>query len=328
MHMHQPLVLLPGTEVLNPSRRRAREEVEDPATYGSSSFGEHRNKRVMSGMVASTKRWSGPPAFSLTSAPDNEHSAHTPSGFVPPSNLPSDITVDHYANEDTSMDMDMEQPPSGGLDPGPFHSEPIVSTVASRAPTPIQPGFRQGLWEHGPPPEPSCGINHPEHNQGAELEPWLAGDQAIPRTVTSDLEWAGVRNRRLPSPISEGEATPSILHRNSGASTPLLVVDGGFTAHLADRLASQVSISTPEERTDDPMADPGIAGDDVSSYVDVSDLPTTPPSARKGHMRSRHTIDSWTWQPGMKKTFSMGYRTDCEKCRMKVPGHFNHIIIS
>lgn len=27
-----------------------------------------------------------------------------------------------------------------------------------------------------------------------------------------------------------------------------------------------------------------------------------------------------------KMTISMGYRADCEKCRMKVPGHYNHFI--
>ena len=27
-----------------------------------------------------------------------------------------------------------------------------------------------------------------------------------------------------------------------------------------------------------------------------------------------------------KKSFSMGFRADCEKCRQKVPGHFNHIV--
>ncbi|TQS37194.1 hypothetical protein Golomagni_02340 [Golovinomyces magnicellulatus] len=30
----------------------------------------------------------------------------------------------------------------------------------------------------------------------------------------------------------------------------------------------------------------------------------------------------------IKKSFSMGYRTNCEKCRLKVPGHFSHIITS
>ncbi|KAL8823865.1 MAG: hypothetical protein Q9170_008300 [Blastenia crenularia] len=29
-----------------------------------------------------------------------------------------------------------------------------------------------------------------------------------------------------------------------------------------------------------------------------------------------------------KVTLSMGYRADCEKCRMKVPGHYNHLIRS
>ncbi|RKF57149.1 hypothetical protein OnM2_076045 [Erysiphe neolycopersici] len=30
----------------------------------------------------------------------------------------------------------------------------------------------------------------------------------------------------------------------------------------------------------------------------------------------------------IKKSFSMGYRANCEKCKMKVPGHFSHIIMS
>jgi len=71
---------------------------------------------------------------------------------------------------------------------------------------------------------------------------------------------------------------------------------------------------------------------DVESHcsgnsVDGDGDPTTP-SPRRGHIRSRHTVNNWTWQPGMKKSFSIGYRADCEKCRLKVPGHFNHIIVS
>ncbi|RKF72564.1 hypothetical protein GcM1_247051 [Golovinomyces cichoracearum] len=30
----------------------------------------------------------------------------------------------------------------------------------------------------------------------------------------------------------------------------------------------------------------------------------------------------------IKRSFSMGYRTNCDKCRLKVPGHFSHIITS
>ncbi|KAH8592483.1 hypothetical protein B0O99DRAFT_653863 [Bisporella sp. PMI_857] len=55
---------------------------------------------------------------------------------------------------------------------------------------------------------------------------------------------------------------------------------------------------------------------------------------KKGHTRSKHSLRQWTGiggDPdgngvGMKRTFTMGYRADCEKCRNKVPGHFSHII--
>ncbi|KAK1782405.1 hypothetical protein QBC45DRAFT_237858 [Copromyces sp. CBS 386.78] len=58
---------------------------------------------------------------------------------------------------------------------------------------------------------------------------------------------------------------------------------------------------------------------------------TLSPPNKRGHQRSKHTVSSWTMganQAGMKRSFSIGYRDDCEKCRMKVPGHFNHIIVS
>ena len=38
--------------------------------------------------------------------------------------------------------------------------------------------------------------------------------------------------------------------------------------------------------------------------------------------------DSSTRPKGGKTMLSMGYRTDCEKCRIKVPGHYNHVIRS
>lgn len=53
---------------------------------------------------------------------------------------------------------------------------------------------------------------------------------------------------------------------------------------------------------------------------------------KKGHTRSKYSLRTWGG-PGsdlgcgsIKRGFSMGYRSDCEKCRMKVPGHFSHII--
>ncbi|KAL8644166.1 MAG: hypothetical protein Q9210_007389 [Variospora velana] len=53
-------------------------------------------------------------------------------------------------------------------------------------------------------------------------------------------------------------------------------------------------------------------------------------------MSPRNTLQSrfktnqmWGGGSGVMKgkmTISMGYRADCEKCRMKVPGHYNHLI--
>lgn len=53
------------------------------------------------------------------------------------------------------------------------------------------------------------------------------------------------------------------------------------------------------------------------------------PTPKKGHTRSKHSLRNWTGfepTPGVVKKFSMGFRADCDKCRMKVPGHFSHII--
>jgi hypothetical protein len=62
---------------------------------------------------------------------------------------------------------------------------------------------------------------------------------------------------------------------------------------------------------------------------------------KKGHARNKHSIragwgSSFAGEvgiggssgglQGLRKGFSMGYRSDCEKCRMKVPGHFSHVI--
>lgn len=237
------------------------------------------------------------------------------------------------------MDMDLQCPEPNEqiqsiLEPGPFHPEPLAANLAGRIPTPIQPSFRnQGRgsqWEEGARADlhRPKGINSmPHHGFGHPVAP----DQSVPRTMGSD-DWSSVRNRRLPSPISEGEDSPFI--RPVGGDSPDMVLDSGFTTNLAHRLASQASISTPCDVGQDPMANvhpehmQSGAGADLPGTIDLADIPTTPPQGRKGHIRSRHTINSWTWQPGMKKSFSMGYRTDCEKCRLKVPGHFNHIIIS
>ncbi len=53
-----------------------------------------------------------------------------------------------------------------------------------------------------------------------------------------------------------------------------------------------------------------------------------PPLQRQ---EKNHTMLMGQGSPGFKggkMTLSMGFKADCEKCRMRVPGHYNHVIRS
>jgi hypothetical protein len=160
---------------------------------------------------------------------------------------------------------DCEMADSIHLSPGSFHGD-TATTISGRIPTPIHSSFY--LRD----------IRAEKANR--HHDPDFADDEAM-----VDMFRHG---RRLPSPISEGEMSPSVL------------VDG-----LGDM---QMEVEQERER----------------------EMPT-----KKGHTRSKHSLRNWSGFGGMggnsngtglKRSFTMGYRADCEKCRNKVPGHFSHII--
>ena len=149
------------------------------------------------------------------------------------------------------------------LSPGPFHTDALTN-IAGRIPTPIHSSFAPYIRAE------KAAMHH---------DPDFADDEA-----KVDRFRPG---RRLPSPISEGETSPSLIAEGLGE----MQMDIEGPTQLSDRL-------TP---------------------------------SKKGHTRSKHSLRSWTGigdmgGTGTKRTFSMGYRNDCEKCRNMVPGHFNHII--
>lgn len=153
------------------------------------------------------------------------------------------------------------------LSPGLFQADPS-RTLSDRIPTPMNAHFGHSTQM------PSS--NHVMH--GMEMGGF--GDSHN-------------RGRRLPSPISEDEPSPST------------VLEGLSEIHM-------------EVEKDTPMQE-------------VKELP------RKGHRRSPYgfnNLANWSMNNEMssggeqKRTFSMGYRSDCEKCRDRVPGHFSHIITS
>lgn len=265
---------------------------------------------------------------------------------------------------DCDMDMGDAHPDEqfqSQLEPGPFQSDASAPSIASRMPTPIHCSFaaqvRGNNWsgaaggvlqQHAQQEDQnnhafgSNAMAEPHQNTG------MMGHDSVPRSLDGPAaaaqvmaDWNMVQNRRLPSPISESGGEDSNLE------SPGMILDSSghqmMNHHHHPHLSHQHHLlSTLPARSTSAMElgqhsgspgrepTPGAESPNGSSSnaMDVEGGPATP-SPRKGHTRSKHTVNSWTaLQPGMMRSFSIGYRADCEKCRMKVPGHFNHIIIS
>ncbi|KAK0644198.1 hypothetical protein B0T16DRAFT_417310 [Cercophora newfieldiana] len=254
---------------------------------------------------------------------------------------------------DGDMDMMDTSDQTSGLpqDQVRNHAEP-VSNAAGRMPTPIHCSFAAqvrgnnwngtaGVQGGSLPIEDLNSLAYASNSAVDACQPSGVMDhESVPRSLDGPAaaaqvmaDWNMVQNRRLPSPISESGGEDGSLE------SPQMILDSsghsmGHLSHLTHQhpmlsalparssSAAEMRHGTSPEREGTPGAEsPNGSAMDVES-------PATP-SPRRGHVRSKHTVNSWTaLQPGMKRSFSIGYRADCEKCRMKVPGHFNHIIIS
>lgn len=203
------------------------------------------------------------------------------------------------------------------LSPGPFQSD-SATTLSARIPTPIHSSF-------GPFIRPGTG---------------KAPAFRIEGLFTSDEQDSMMRRRRrLPSPISEGLPSPSVIvegiedmqmevenyHDNDMPISPL-TRPPGFSQSLSVSQSNASSPSHSQLHSQDLNSDSDALDQDSSMSL------TTP--TKKGYPRTKHSLRNWTGLvpesnrsgTGPKKGFSMGYRSDCEKCRMKVPGHFSHIV--
>ncbi|KAB5542823.1 hypothetical protein GE09DRAFT_227109 [Coniochaeta sp. 2T2.1] len=244
------------------------------------------------------------------------------------------------------------------LQPGSLQPDPIgPPVIAGRMPTPIQPSFaaqvRGGSKNWGgaagnimstpppqniyqPPPTDHSSLPAPQQDP-SNCQSSAHGGAFAPRSLDSGLaNWSHPQNRRLPSPISEagGEGESSQGSSNMLMDSATVYHDQhNLMTHTPPRASSAMEMggSAPAISLPPRVATPHVVvttGGGGGDGMEV-ETGTTPSPPRKGHSRSRHTVASWTnQQPGMKKSFSIGYRSDCEKCRLKVPGHFNHIIIS
>ncbi|XEV04256.1 hypothetical protein FSHL1_009543 [Fusarium sambucinum] len=290
-------------------RKRGREE-EQLAANGM-SFGEHRNKRLqclpLRASPRTAQQWL-PDSSMQSSNMACQEFQQTNFSQWPSTNV---TPLNHgYSDIDMMQTNQIQQQQTDRLSMLQLESD----NSNGRMPTPIQPSFAAQVRGQQPMTAPPNGVaNLGHHNTG------LNEDQSVPRTMAGG--WHAVQNeRRLPSPISEGDdsmvcqpITPITVQFNHENMSPGM-------GHPNVKIQPSPPHDVEHHMMDAEPICPRQAADGEGD-------PTTP-SPRRGHIRSRHTVNNWTWQPGMKKSFSIGYRSDCDKCRDKVPGHFNHIIVS
>lgn len=118
----------------------------------------------------------------------------------------------------------------------------------------------------------------------------------------------------LPSPISEGD--PDALA--GGRLARLSVVSDDAMDVESDGAVKNILASSAKVDAN--------KNDNAAVQAPTLQLPSPvkadlPTSTRNTHERRRSLT-----APSEKKRFCMGYRDDCEKCRMRVPGHFSHFL--
>lgn len=151
----------------------------------------------------------------------------------------------------------------------------------------------------------------------------IAGNSgnATPSFRTDSEDWW--RRRRLPSPISEDEISPTTT-----TWVPRLP-DDNFAMNLSLGSASGTVAEShtvlrrnpPFQNDVNPTACSESLGD---TNPGNSNRANTPPFAN-----TPPADDSSTPKQNRKKlSIAMGYRADCDKCQRRVPGHYSHIIQS
>ncbi|KAM0327542.1 hypothetical protein ACHAQA_005833 [Verticillium albo-atrum] len=323
------------------TRKRLREE--DPeAGAGSCGFSEHRNKRLQLPVrtsPTSTSQKRPAPTFPPTSTPHSqmpgEYDTDLPSShFSPWSSSPTLGMTSPGFDRDMDMAMDTAMSPLHNRQQ--LQSNPLLVDPSGRMPTPIQSNFSSQVrgpagWNGpGPAVTHQNGLTNMGHVHSAAYQ-----DRTVPRTMQTGDGWHSAVQRRIPSPISEADsrtASPGMCLESG--------VSNGFPSQLTARLEQStlspsgedmgmMDVSPSFSTHTEGVPEHDDSEDGMAPLTETISAPATPsPGRSRGHMRSHHTINTWTWQPGMKKSFSIGYRADCEKCRLKVPGHFNHIIVS
>lgn len=255
--------------------------------------------------------------------------------------------------QDISMSTDDEDMlDHGATDFSPDHSNSLPRPPTSnpwrarmtrngdhRAPTPIQPPVRPGIHPLQQPrmdnPRQHIRQRHPQEN--------------ISSPYSSSAGFTNVDHLEVPSPIDEDEVpTPPSAAEAAGSQLSMLSVnDMDVEADGVPSISISPSEVIPLPSHGEVMGDldSAITDDESSPMPDGNDGREPRLFVRKQRQRSgalsagggspvRPPHPALAMDPPAMKEpmprrgLSMGYRADCERCRMKVPGHFNHFIDS
>jgi len=334
------------------SRKRDRESDEED---GPSGFGLHRSKRHVTnlpirqspkserGSLFSLQTYiippQGPNPFPNTITPvdsDSEDMAASinkgiyvePKSCFSPWSSPvtrnplnsqpppcPGISATH--TDDTPIDdLEMMDSDPNHLSPGIFHPDQPNSSISGRIPTPIHSQFStHARWN------PANNTRLPTYAED--------GSSSMDHSKSYNTREDPRQFRRLPSPISEGENSPSVALQGFGE----MQMDMGEDSY-SDNYA--FSGSSDESKRGFSGSSQELRGESPPTQLPFKLPEILPSPPKKGHCRSKHSLRNWggvaldtntSVAAGVSVTkFSMGYRADCEKCRMKVPGHFSHII--
>ncbi|KAK4493960.1 hypothetical protein PRZ48_015146 [Zasmidium cellare] len=135
----------------------------------------------------------------------------------------------------------------------------------------------------------------------------------------------------VPSPIDEDEVpTPPSAAEAAGSQLSMLTVSD-VDMEEDDPSVPTVSIDPARPSNVHTNAD---LSNDPDSAVDFEPMDNGPDNiiVRKQRQRSgalsngNSPVRAGPSNPGPRRGFSVGFRADCEKCRMRVPGHMNHFI--
>jgi hypothetical protein len=149
-----------------------------------------------------------------------------------------------------------------------------------------------------------------QHRQGSERMPTPIYGHFNDSDVNMDMNGAGVRPSTLLSPLIReeeepswwrGHRLPSPVDTFDGLMTPVSQADG-----MMDRLNVNTAGSNDASRNETPF--PALSDQGLSIFEGQSESFGVEPDAS----RSRR--------------LTMGFRTDCDKCQRRVPGHYSHIV--